>query len=324
LVVTNPPIIFGLKKLVAFHYGVYANVYDEVPYAIGGNGYYTYMILLLGELGFPLFILTIVSIGYALYKRETWDYVLLLFVAGTYLMLGGTTFLVQDRYLLIIMVALFVLNGRFLDTVVRKVFGEKRRGSLVLIAAVLLILWIPLSKSVKYVRTLTEENTSVVSKKWIEANIPANSKILIDAGRTIISSGARLNDSRENVEKKINIIKNLKKGETYDSPLVRIVDSSSAIYFELLLKNMPEITYDLTSTELGRKVETPDYYRKNGYDYVIHNSELSYFLNNPLWREKYPKSAKFYDSLDNEFELIKTFEPSLTNSGSTIKIYKIR
>lgn len=239
-------------------------------------------------------------------------------------MLGGTDFLVQDRYLLIIMVALFILNGRFLDVGVRKAFGEKRIGVLVFFAAALLILWIPLSKSVKYVRTLTEENTSMASQKWIEANIPTNNKILIDAGRTIISSGPRLNESRENLQKKINVIKNLKRGETFDSPLVRIVDSSSAIYFELLLKNMPEITYDLTSTELGRRVEMPDYYKRNGYDYFIHNRDFRFRIDDPLWRQKFPKSAKFYDSFDQEFKLIRTFNPSATRSGSTIEIYKIR
>jgi hypothetical protein len=299
-------------------------VYDEVPYATGGNGYYTYMICLLKELGLPLFILTIVSIGFALYKREAWDYILLLFVGGTYLMLGGTDFLVQDRYLMIIMIALFFLNGRFLDVVMRELFGEGRKGSLVLVAAAVLILGIPLSKSVEYVRTLTEENTSVVSKRWIEENIPAGSKLLLDAGRTIITFGPRINQCREKLEEQLSIIKNLKEGETYDSPLVRIVDSTSAIYFELLLKNMPAVTYDITTTELGKKVETVEYYRTNGYDYFIHNKDFRFRMEEPLTSRKYPKSLQFYGSFDKEFKLIKTFSPSMARSGATIEIYKIR
>jgi len=61
--------------------------------------------------------------------------------------------------------------------------------------------------SVKFVRALSEENTSTISKRWIEENIPANSKILIDAGKTMITSGPRLSESRENIERKLGIIR---------------------------------------------------------------------------------------------------------------------
>jgi hypothetical protein len=132
-----------------------------------------------------------------------------------------------------------------------------------------------------------------------------------------------LTQSRERLEKQLEIIRNLKEGETYDSPLVKMVDSYSAIYFELLLENLPDITYDITTTELGSDVECPDYYRNHGFDYFIHNQDLEYRFKNPAWRERYPKSALFYDSLDREFTLIKTFSPSATRSGHTIQIYRV-
>jgi len=119
------------------------------------------------------------------------------------------------------------------------------------------------------------------------------------------------------------VIRNLRPGETYDSAQVRIVDASSAIYFELLLRNMPNVTYDITTTELGRKVESPEYYKKNGYEYYIQYEDLS-FHQDPLWRNKHPKSAIFYDTIDLEFKLVKSIEPSSTRSGSRIKIYEIQ
>jgi len=121
----------------------------------------------------------------------------------------------------------------------------------------------------------------------------------------------------------LNITKNLKEGQTYDSSQVKIVDSYSSIYFELLLKNTPEITYDITSTELGRNVESVEYYRENNYQYFIHNKALDYRINDPLWRKKFTKSAIFYDSMTSEYELIKIFKPSATRSGEIIEIYKI-
>jgi len=189
---------------------------------------------------------------------------------------------------------------------------------------IILLSFYPLMNSLKYVITLTEENTSVTSKRWIESNISPGSKILIDAGRTVISSGPRLNQSREKLEEQLKVIRNLKDGETFDSPQVKIVDSYAAIYFEILLRNMPQTTYDITTTELGRNVESIDYYRENGFDYIIHDEGLNYRIKDPIWRKKYPISVEFYESLDKKLQLIKTFSPSRTRSGPIIKIYKVR
>ncbi len=320
---SNPPIIIGFKKFIAYHYGVYTNVYDEVPYAQEGSGYYTYLLILYKEMGIPLFSTIILSLGYALYKREDWDIVLTVFTACMYCILAGTTFLVQDRYLLVIFPAFFLLSGRLIDSLLTwfKLRNAISTSALFIISIGLCVH--PFVVSFKYVRTLTEENTSIISKRWIEENIPAGSKILIDAGHTMITAGPRISQSREQIEAKMSIIKNLKEGETFDSPIVKIVDSYSSIYFELLLQNMPEITYDITSTELGRQLESVEYYKENGFDYFIHNEDLHYRIVDPLWREKYPKSAQFYDSFKRVYSLVKSFDPLPTRSGPPIKIYKI-
>jgi hypothetical protein len=139
----------------------------------------------------------------------------------------------------------------------------------------------------------------------------------------MITSGPRISQSREKLEAQLNIIQNLKEGETYDSRYVKIVDSYSSIYFELLLKNMPEITYDITTTELGRQVESVEYYKENSYDYFIHNQDLNFRIQDPNWREKHPQSAAFYDSFKKNYTLVKTFDPSPTRSGSAIQVYRI-
>lgn len=323
-IITNPAIIFGLKKFILFYFKIYTNVYDEVPYAIGGNAYYTYLLLLYEEFWMPLSLLVIVSLIYALYKREEWDYILAGFIAGLFLVLANTDFLVQNRYLMTMFPVLFLLCGRFLDSFMNMFFISVKKKSVILVAICCLVSAFPLMNSLNYARSLTEENTSIISKKWIEENIPAGSKILMDAGRTIITSGPRLSQSRERLEEKLNIIKNLKEGKTYDSPMVGIVDSYASIYFELLLKNMPEITYDITTTELGRNVASIDYYKKNRFDYIITNSDVTWRLNQKEWVEKYPKSTEFYNSLDKELKLIETISPSETRSGPTIKIYKVK
>ncbi len=327
LIISNPAMIIGFKQWLMhfiWQYGVYTNVYEEVPYAIDGNGYYTYLLLMNREFGLPLFLVMIASLIYALYKREDWDYTLILFIIVIFMILASTDFLIQDRYLMTLLPALFLLTARFLETHISKLALSLSQRAAILFTVSIFLSVHSATNSIKYVASLTEENTSKTSKKWIEENIPSGSKILIDAGRTIITAGPRLNQTREKLESQLEIIKNLKEGETFDSPLVKIVDSYSSIYFELLLKNMPEITYDLTTTELGRKIETVSYYIDNGYDYFIHNEDFDYRIKDNLWRAKYPKSADFYDSLDRSFTLVKTFSPSATRSGPVIKIYKMK
>lgn len=327
LLISNPAIIVGFKQWLMYfvwQYGVYTNVYEEVSYAIGGNAYYTYMMFVINDFGVPLFILTAFGLLYAFYRRENWDYILLTFLIVMFLILANSDFLVQDRYLMTLLPALFLLSGRLLDLMIKRFISDHKMQGFTGAAVCIVILLYPLTNSMAYVTRLTEENTSKVSKRWIEENIPARSKILIDAGRTIITAGPKISQSREKLEAQLNVIRNLKEGETYDSPQVKIVDSYASIYFELLLKNMPEITYDITTTELGREVESFDYYRENGFDYIIHNAGLRDWLKDPAWREKYPKSVEFYENLDREFSLIQSFEPTATRSGDIIRIYRVK
>jgi hypothetical protein len=323
IIVSNPPIVIGIKKFIQFHYNVYTNLYEEVPYAKGVNAYWEYFKICIDNFGLPFIILTTASFLYFLYKKESNSIVLILYAIIMVAILGNTTFLVQDRYLMIVFPAIFMLVGNFLDKIITKLTSSVPRYGIYAIIISITISSPMIHSSYSYDKTLTNENTSVLAKQWIETNIPNGSKILIDAGKTIITSGPRLNQSNKNIIEMIEKLKQLKDGETYDSPLVRIVDSYSSVYFELLQKKMPKITYDITSTELGRNVESTEYYKNNGYQYFIHNTGLEFRIKDPLWTDKYPKSEIFYNSMNRDFELIKTIRPTEYNSGSEIRIYKI-
>lgn len=326
-VLSNPPVLFGFKKWVLsfiWQYGIHQNTYDQVPYAIGDSGYYSYMWLLYGEMGILLFVSTLIAVVYALFKRDHWSTLIVACIAAVFLVLGSTTYLVQNRYFMTMLPLFFILNGKLWDDVANTVSSSSRLQTMALCLTLSVVLFVPARESIVFTRTLTETNTSRIAKEWIEANIPAGSKILIDAGHTIITSGPRLNQSRENLEAQLNAIRNLKEGETYDSPQVKIVDSYAAIYFELLLKNIPAVTYDISTTELGRQIEPLPYYLDHGFEYFIHNADLEENLMNSKWREKYPESVSFYGSLSRSLELVKSFEPSATRSGQSVKIYKFR
>ena len=326
-VASNPPVVLGFTKWIQsfiWQYGIHQNVYDQVPYAVGESGYYTYMLLLYGEMGAPLFVCTAVAIAYGFLKRDQWSVLIVACLVIVFSVLGSTTYLIQNRYFMSLLPLLFILNGRLLDDVALRVKGALLVRVVALTAVFGVLTFLPAKGSLDFTRTLTDRNTSSIAKEWIEKNIPAGSKILIDAGHTLITSGPRISQSREKLELQLNQIRNLKEGETFDSPQVKIVDSYSAIYFELLLRNMPNVTYDLTTTELGREIQPLQYYLDNGFEYFIHNGEISDNFSTHLWKTKYPQSAAFYESLDTSLELIQSFEPLETRSGQPVRIYRFK
>ena len=91
-----------------------------------------------------------------------------------------------------------------------------------------------------------------------------------------------------------------------------------------MLNNLPPITYHITSTGLARLVQPINYYCEQQYDYVITSSWIRDRTKSDAWKREYPISWQFYHDIDNEFELIKQFEPNEYNFGPIIKIYKIK
>lgn len=326
-ILSNPVILTAFKNFIKsflWRANLYNNTIGSVSYS--QNAYIDYIkILFFKQFYPPLFILIFAGLLYALYKRNKSDCILTPFILFHYFLISGTNYLVQDRYIIPILPVLLLLGSRLLIEIFdnAKIKGKIFTYSVYSSVLILLIL-LPLIKTVRFDLTLTDRNTGVIAKEWIERNITPGSKILIDAGRTIITSGPRLSQCRDNLMNTVHKIKQLKEGEILHGNIEsQIVDSYSAIYFELLLDNMPEITYDLTYSGLGRDLEALDYYKNNGFEYIITNGSTRWNAKRPAWRKKYPKSASFYDSLDRELELIKVFMPNLTRSGSTIKIYKI-
>ena len=323
--ISNPAIVLGLKQWAMsfiWQYGVYTNVYDEATYIVG-NAYYTYLIAAYDEFGALASAAIVVGILFALIKRSAWDYTLLAFSLVMFLILANSSYLVDKRYMMTMVPVLYLFAARWVDASCVALSENPRIRYGVMSVVVAALIGYPLIRSLEAVSSLTEENTSKVSKRWIEENVPAGSKLLVDAGHTIITSGPRLNQSRRKLEEQLATIRSLKEGQTYDSPQVKIVDSYSSIYFELLLRRTPAITYDITTTELGREVESIDYYRAQGFDYVVHIRDLRHWLEDPIWRKKYPKSAAFYEAMDTELELLQTFAPSRWRSGETVQIFRI-
>ncbi|MBE9582294.1 MAG: hypothetical protein IMF18_11835, partial [Proteobacteria bacterium] len=104
-----------------------------------------------------------------------------------------------------------------------------------------------------------------------------------------------------------------------------MVDRNALVYYELLLKTVPKMSYDITSTMFGLQVHPIDYYVTNGFDYFIISENMKRSRTTDLIERGNPYVARFYSSLDQNVRLclIKVIEPGCFNRGDTFYIYRL-
>jgi hypothetical protein len=104
-----------------------------------------------------------------------------------------------------------------------------------------------------------------------------------------------------------------------------MLDENSIIYYELLLKTIPEKSYDITSTMFGLELKSIDYYVDHGYQYFIISRNMKKNRTTEFFSKRHADAADFYFSLDSNsrVKVIKTISPSTKNRGDTFYIYKV-
>lgn len=316
----NPAILLAFPKYLEWLrslLGAYQGTVDQIAYWTPVNGFVFYLKTLSRNLGLPLLGLTIAGLLYFIARPRREILLLLSFILPFYFFMANSKWVLADRYMIPIFPFLSVIAGGFLYEIKARMKIRK----FVMAVTLVILLIIPLKSVSIFEISLLQKNTRYWAKEWIESNIPKGSKILIDSGRTINTQSPPLFNNRENIIAIMNKIENLEEGETFDDS--RIVDFRSAVYFKYMLNNLPSVTYDLTSTELGKKVKNIKYYRENGYDYIVTSSDITWLAENEKWANTYPESAMFYKSLKKEFKIVKDFNPGVTRSGPRIVIYKV-
>jgi len=163
------------------------------------------------------------------------------------------------------------------------------------------------------------EDTRQVAKEWIEANIPDGTKIVLDASVFHNTQTAPLAECRENLEVRIS---NLKSGQAGGYGWT----AGYAGYYEMKLAALDStaITYDLWYTDSGLKVKPVEYFRQNGYRYIMIKAGVARRFQREDVAGRYPESALFYGSLDSLCTLVKEFAPEpWVCTGPTIRVYRI-
>jgi 4-amino-4-deoxy-L-arabinose transferase-like glycosyltransferase len=271
-----------------------------------------YFKLLLKDYNLVLTLSAILGIVYGLWQRHRWDIIWSVFSVVFLCIMLFADRGQAERYLLPIIPALWLLGSRIVAVVLGRYWWSTAAGLVCIIA-------IPLMALVRQNYVWTKPDTRVLAKEWIEANIPAGSKILMDGMRYRFVPSPPLNPDKNTVVHRIEEMQKAKRVSR------GVSDKTLTLYSEAMAR-LQGPTYEIHSTEYGLNVEELPNYVQACFDYIITSSSISRKYTDQLNRTRFPKSAQFYEQLktDSQFRAVYTVQPSLwLNDGPIITVYKV-
>lgn len=172
------------------------------------------------------------------------------------------------RFILPAVPALLVLGASLLEKLVTSWTFQDKTRAAGLAVGALIITLQPSVSSIRFDYLLTQTDTRTVAKNWVETHIPSGAKMAVD-------------------------------WPWYGPPL-----SSIGRQFP-----QSQRAYDVTIVyNSGLAEHSVDWYRQNGYDYLVASS---FIYNIPLLDAgRNAERHAFYASLDQETALLKTFRPN--------------
>lgn len=326
MTIGNPAILFAPQKYLKSLIGlskVFTTAINVMPSEhIGFIAYPSYFLKGLGL----LFVLLVL---YALFKaflsRKPEELLLLSFIIPFFVLIGASKFMVFPRYMVPIMPLLYILCARYLTQVLKSLPIKPHLSNALLIGCCFVVLIHPFRNVVKYEMSVSGKDTKILAKVWIEKNIPFESKILMDSGKSINTIGPKIAENREAIHR---ILASRREAiENYNTEQTRnLVTRDALIYYELLLKTVPDRSYDVTYTKFGLEVKSLDYYISNQYQYLIIAKSMKDRAKSKFFTARFPGGSQFYKSLDTDkrVQLIKTIRRTRINRGHTYYIYKLR
>lgn len=313
LAVTNPGILLQFNYL-SFYSSSPEEMLDNESPAMSAldsfsrpNLYLFYLNVLQVSMGWPLFALTLISVGYSVWKHKPADIILLSYALINYLAIASiaSDVLYYPRYALPVIVVLSVLAGRAVSDMVSSL--PSRRMALSIVLTAVLVAW-PLTEAVRYTYSLTQTDTRTLAKEWFEANVPAGRKVLIEGSKI---AAARITvplvDSRESLEQRI--------------AYWNVQEPRQARYLELKRVVHEGGGYDLELVRIGSIAPLNDYLAR-GIEYFVVRPD--YFVGS---RKSQGGSAAIVNALrtDTRVDLLTRFEARAgRRPGPTIEIYHVQ
>jgi hypothetical protein len=271
------------------------------------NLYVFYLNAIADSMGWPLFVVSLGALAYALWRRTRADVVLVSYALVNYLAIAGTSaeLLYYPRYALPIIVVLAILSGRALSDLLTALPRWRFAAGAVFLAAV--AAW-PVVEAIKSNYTLTQNDTRTIAKEWFEANVPAGATVMIEGGKTGPSrESVNLRESRVSLEQRIAYWKK--------------VEPRQAKFLEFKLAADDGAGYVLELVRL-KSLATLDEYATKG---------VEYFVVRPLYfsrsRRAAPQAIRLLEELqdDARVKLVRRFEPeSDLQPGPVVEIYRFQ
>jgi|MTBAKSStandDraft_2_1061841.scaffolds.fasta_scaffold01518_8 4-amino-4-deoxy-L-arabinose transferase-like glycosyltransferase len=328
MIIGNPAIVFAplnfVKGILGWGSAVYTTPINET---ISQHiGYISYLLYFYKELGPLLAVLGIIALLQGIFFFNTQSLLLLSFIVPFYSLMGASKYMVSYSYMIPLMPFLYLLMAKSLTDGLNHVFSvtSPTRNKMVTGGLLAVLLALPIMSAVKLELSFSGKNTRVLAKEWIEKNIPYDSKILMDSGKTINSFAPMIAENEKSIMRILNRKTTEIETNTLNDP-TKMVDAAALKYFDLLLKSVPPESYDITSTHFGLSVESIDFYIANDFQYIIISEGMKNSRSEESFAERHPKIAEFYRSLDSApgLRLIKIIEPTTRNMGQSFFIYKI-
>jgi len=326
-VLGNPPVILAPHKFIGSFLGL-GKMYTTAINVVANDfiGFFAYPLYFYRAMGPVVSIFSIFGIAYAMWNLNRKRIAILAFLASFYILMGSTRMMVADYYIIPAVPFLYLLIAEFVDAIDLRVSSRYfskgvRRMFVVAILFAAVLIW-PLSRVGIHLYSLSGKNTRYLAQEWIESNIPYGVKILMDSGKSLNSFAPPIAENRESLER---ILASAKANVAMDKVVHGMVDKNALIYYELLLKSVPQQSYEITSTMFGMNLKPIDFYIQNGYQYFIISSSIKRDRITEFSARQYPEAANFYSSLDAHpaIKLIKVITPSFRNRGDTFYVYAL-
>jgi hypothetical protein len=341
-VLACPYAVLDFRALWADLFGIQAGLNQSIAKSFQETMAFYLSTLMRSGLARLLGGVSLLGLGYMLYRHRRQDILLLSFPL-TYLLFLGTQGRYQPNWLLPALPFFCIAAALLIVELARKWRGQGRTGDVFITVVALLVSIYPVWYSLFYLKSISVPDTRTLAKAWIESNIPAGAKMLLDSS----STGPPLQQTLPSLERYFANAESYKGISNRPEQTQAAFSSYRAYQMEAARRlAQREIAYDLDYMQLAwwraeeDETDWSEYpvfgaYRERlfslqqlheaGFEYVVVSSFKYLQYLTPEGQEKWPSYYAFYRSLDEQVTLLKFFRSDqIHQPGPDIKIYDLR
>lgn len=270
-------------------------------------------VCLLPALGGPIAIAGAAGMLFALIRRTRADLVLLAFTIA-YIAVASRAASLNDRYATPLVVPALLFAARLIELLVLE--GWSRARTMIVVPVTTAVLCVPVAaRLVEDGLTMTRDDTRVEALRWFEANVPPDSRVVLDMLKFWNTATAPVAENRARLEERLAQVQTVQGG------------GHSAAYTEFYryrLAHPHQPAYYLRSTEMGMAVPALDTLLAQGFEWAMVSSQVT---DGMIGRAAPADSsgAAFYRALEASGPPVAEFHPEpWARRGPTIRIYRLR